>query len=502
MICKYCGKEMVDQSRFCPNCGQPVKIETKKTNHILPAVAAVSAAVVLVGAGAGIAAAVHMRSASETTQVSEMNPSVEEETTVENVVTGWQQDDHGWKYFDENGNPQAEGWFTDEDGSQYYFGADGYMLADTVTPDGYFVNESGAYVSWEVINAEKNRQAVAGYREYLQKYIADPYSFPITLGCEDEPLIRLTVLDINNDGIDEVLLYPVYILDVGSELLYYTDEGVQTAEIPYSLNSYNPTTGQIYSIHYPYDEWTGCITTFDGMHVSEPEEIHLFYAGIDRGSNLDSELEKLKRIEQYETGGAYPITGVVLTADSVDQYLTGDGMSTIDMGQTADSYQNAYDDFVKEYQDKVFRAKEQELRDSVTQDDMFIYEFKHIDLNRDGVEELVAFQNANPHTYGVLVWVYKNGNLKEVGELHEYSYAWITENNNIMFGGIGHASGDGACAYRMNGETFELIDHVRWVNGAYHEPPLDHDVYYRMSDSQTYVCEITEEEYCAILDSF
>jgi hypothetical protein len=63
------------------------------------------------------------------------------------IIVGWQQDDHGWKYLDEQGEPQPEGWFTDTDGSQYYFDADGYMLADTVTPDGYYVNASGAYVA-------------------------------------------------------------------------------------------------------------------------------------------------------------------------------------------------------------------------------------------------------------------------------------------------------------------------------------------------------------------
>lgn len=32
------------------------------------------------------------------------------------------------------------------DGKQYYFGSDGYMLHDTVTPDGYTVGSDGAWI--------------------------------------------------------------------------------------------------------------------------------------------------------------------------------------------------------------------------------------------------------------------------------------------------------------------------------------------------------------------
>jgi len=49
-----------------------------------------------------------------------------------------------WYYFNSNGT-MATGWVLD--GTKwYYLGADGAMLANTTTPDGYYVNSSGVYI--------------------------------------------------------------------------------------------------------------------------------------------------------------------------------------------------------------------------------------------------------------------------------------------------------------------------------------------------------------------
>lgn len=62
----------------------------------------------------------------------------------------WEQDETGWWWNEDNGSyPVSEWRWLDgnEDGIYecYYFGADGYMLADTTTPDGYTVNIDGAW---------------------------------------------------------------------------------------------------------------------------------------------------------------------------------------------------------------------------------------------------------------------------------------------------------------------------------------------------------------------
>lgn len=53
----------------------------------------------------------------------------------------WQED--GWHYCDENGQT-VTGWVEDK-GMSYYLLADGSYLKDTVTPDGYYVDEEGTW---------------------------------------------------------------------------------------------------------------------------------------------------------------------------------------------------------------------------------------------------------------------------------------------------------------------------------------------------------------------
>lgn len=57
----------------------------------------------------------------------------------------WQQDSAGWWYQNDNGSYPVNQW-QEIDGKQYYFGANGYMLANTTTPDGYQVGADGAWV--------------------------------------------------------------------------------------------------------------------------------------------------------------------------------------------------------------------------------------------------------------------------------------------------------------------------------------------------------------------
>lgn len=62
----------------------------------------------------------------------------------------WNSNSTGWWWTDDNGSYPVSTWRW-LDGNQdgtfecYYFGADGYMLSDTTTPDGYTVNKDGAW---------------------------------------------------------------------------------------------------------------------------------------------------------------------------------------------------------------------------------------------------------------------------------------------------------------------------------------------------------------------
>lgn len=57
----------------------------------------------------------------------------------------WQQDSYGWWYQTDDGTYLNNGWNW-VDGKCYYFSPDGYCLQNTQTPDGYMVDENGAWV--------------------------------------------------------------------------------------------------------------------------------------------------------------------------------------------------------------------------------------------------------------------------------------------------------------------------------------------------------------------
>lgn len=58
---------------------------------------------------------------------------------------GWVQDATGWWYRNTDGSYPVNAW-KEINGKQYYFGNDGYMLHDTITPDGYTVGSDGAWI--------------------------------------------------------------------------------------------------------------------------------------------------------------------------------------------------------------------------------------------------------------------------------------------------------------------------------------------------------------------
>ena len=68
-------------------------------------------------------------------------------------ASGWQQNDKGQWYGTNEDNSQwySNGWQWINDGENiahcYYFDADGYILVNTTTPDGYYVNEKGRWTT-------------------------------------------------------------------------------------------------------------------------------------------------------------------------------------------------------------------------------------------------------------------------------------------------------------------------------------------------------------------
>lgn len=87
------------------------------------------------------------------------------------LAAGWQQNATGWWWQNDNGSWPANCWqWLDGNGDGvaecYYFNGDGYMLANTTTPDGYTVNADGAWTVNGVVQtksvAVNNGGAAAG----------------------------------------------------------------------------------------------------------------------------------------------------------------------------------------------------------------------------------------------------------------------------------------------------------------------------------------------------
>ena len=58
---------------------------------------------------------------------------------------GWVQDEKGWRYIMKNGYYAAATWIQDADGKWYYFDMAAYMEKDSTTPDGYYVDANGVW---------------------------------------------------------------------------------------------------------------------------------------------------------------------------------------------------------------------------------------------------------------------------------------------------------------------------------------------------------------------
>lgn len=68
-------------------------------------------------------------------------------TTIAEDTQHWVYNENGWWIENPDGSFLVNAWYkSPESGLWYYMGSDGYMLVNTITPDGYKVGEDGAWV--------------------------------------------------------------------------------------------------------------------------------------------------------------------------------------------------------------------------------------------------------------------------------------------------------------------------------------------------------------------
>lgn len=83
---------------------------------------------------------------------------------IPSYAASWQKDPSGWQWINDDGTSIKNSWAW-LDGNQdqieecYYFDKFGYMLRDTVTPDGYKVNPDGSWIVDGVVQSRKTSEA-------------------------------------------------------------------------------------------------------------------------------------------------------------------------------------------------------------------------------------------------------------------------------------------------------------------------------------------------------
>lgn len=86
----------------------------------------------------------------------------------------WKQDTTGYWYQNDDGSFPTNTW-QEISGKQYYFGADGYMLANTTTPDGKQVGADGALVQAPLFDFDvTNAHATYVKHEVTTDHNGDP----------------------------------------------------------------------------------------------------------------------------------------------------------------------------------------------------------------------------------------------------------------------------------------------------------------------------------------
>lgn len=122
------------------------------------------------------------------------------------AASEWVADSGKWYYIGNDGYMISNGWVGD-----YYVGADGAMLVNTTTPDGYQVGADGSWIK------ENNVQA-----EYLEKYAEVLRGLTLDKNCER----KFQLMYIDEDSIPELFISDIYRANgKGSISLYTYDQG-------------------------------------------------------------------------------------------------------------------------------------------------------------------------------------------------------------------------------------------------------------------------------------
>lgn len=137
-------------------------------------------------------------------------------TAVNSFADQWKRDEIGWWYQHDDGSYPAGRWLQ-INGLWYYFGHNGYLLQESYTPKGYYVNKDGVwmpkYLSYDKINLT---DVVDIDKTYLTQY---------TWWNDSDILLSIgTRQESEEDGVVFAQIGSWY--GILSQTYYYGDDGI------------------------------------------------------------------------------------------------------------------------------------------------------------------------------------------------------------------------------------------------------------------------------------
>lgn len=150
----------------------------------------------------------------------------------------WKQDEKGWRYQNDDGSYKT-GWHQDVDGKWYYLDdITTYMLSDSITPDGFFVSDSGEWIENKVdkTNSEDYDNKVE-LKSTAYSFPGGPrsigYEIPTTVYFNDEYVntygekITVSKVEVSKSGEPYIVCnipeYDIYYLNLKCKYIF--DDG-------------------------------------------------------------------------------------------------------------------------------------------------------------------------------------------------------------------------------------------------------------------------------------
>lgn len=222
----------------------------------------------------------------------------------------WQEDDHtypksAWEWIDSNDDGMAE---------CYYFDENGYLLTGTTTPDGYAVDESGAWMDQGVIRQKAsspfaankmNEEGLRLYQDADQKSsqlkgmdIKAKAQFNLNYNGENLPFttdILMKYHDLSNPNMEFLISIAVDMMDedLSKATIFYTNgcyymDGGKNSKYKYKVD-YSEIADQLKDVNFAYH----LSNYLDNMQVANDQNGNkvLFYSTNQK--DLDSYIKTL-----------------------------------------------------------------------------------------------------------------------------------------------------------------------------------------------------------------